>query len=126
MYINYNPNPLQNHVGDCTVRAISKALNQDWEDTYLNLCLYGFSMCDMPSSNAVWGAYLKSKGFERFVIPNTCPNCYSVKEFCEENPEGTFLLALGSHVVAVENGNYYDIWDSGNEIPIYFWKRKED
>ena len=126
MYINYNPNPLQNHVGDCTVRAISKVLNQDWEDTYLNLCLYGFSMCDMPSSNAVWGAYLKSKGFERFVIPNTCPNCYSVKEFCEENPEGTFLLALGSHVVAVENGNYYDIWDSGNEIPIYFWKRKED
>ena len=126
MYINYNPNPLQNHVGDCTVRAISKVLNQDWEDTYLNLCLFGFSMCDMPSSNSVWGAYLKSKGFERFVIPNTCPKCYSVKEFCEENPEGTFLLALGSHVVAVENGNYYDIWDSGNEIPIYFWKRKED
>lgn len=29
-YTHYNPNPAQKSVGDCTVRAISKALDQSW------------------------------------------------------------------------------------------------
>ena len=33
MWKKYNPNPKGACVGDCTVRAISKALNQSWEDT---------------------------------------------------------------------------------------------
>ena len=33
----YNPNPVSGQrVGDCTVRAISKATGQDWETTYAN------------------------------------------------------------------------------------------
>ena len=83
-------------------------------------------MSDMPSSNHVWGAYLMSKGFERHIIPNTCPDCYTVKDFCEEHPEGTYILATGSHVVAVIDGDYYDTWDSGDEIPIYFWEEAQD
>ncbi len=65
MFERYNPNPQGRVVGDCTVRAISKALGQSWEQTYIGLCLQGFLMGDMPSSNAVWGAYLRSKGFRR-------------------------------------------------------------
>lgn len=33
-YINFNPNPDRKLVGDCVIRAISKAMNQSWEDTY--------------------------------------------------------------------------------------------
>lgn len=124
MYIHYNPNPSKNLVGDCVIRAISKITNNDWIDTYIAIVVKGLEMHDMPSSNSVWGAYLYDQGFRRYIIPNTCPDCYSVKDFCEDNPKGEFMLATGTHVIAVEDGNYYDTWDSGNEIPIYYWRKE--
>ena len=66
----------------------------------------------------------KKQGYSRFVIPNTCPYCYTVKQFCKDHPYGKYLLALDGHVVAVIDGDYYDTWDSGNEVPIYFWKKE--
>lgn len=121
-YINYNPNPKGSYVGDCVIRALSKILDMDWERTYVELALQGFLMSDMPSSNHVWGSYLQGKGFQRHVIPNTCPDCYTVRDFCRDNPIGEYVLATGTHVVAVKNGDYYDSWDSGSEVPIYFWR----
>lgn len=126
MWKKYNANPLGKQVGDCTVRAISKVTKQSWEDAYSGMSVYGFMLCDMPSANCVWGAFLKSNGFTRNIIPDTCPDCYTVADFCADHPTGTYLLALSGHVVAVEDGDYYDSWDSGNEIPIYYWQRKDD
>ena len=123
-YIFYNPNPQRKLVGDCVVRAVSKVTGQDWEKTYIDLVLQGFIMSDMPSANYVCGAYLASRGFVREVIPNECPDCYTVKNFCEDNPEGTYVLATGSHVVAVIDGDYYDSWDSGEEVPMYMWRKE--
>lgn len=123
-YVFYNPNPSKNLVGDCVIRAISRVTGQGWEKTYIELALQGFIMNDMPSANYVWGAYLISKGFIRNVIPNTCPECYTVKDFCRDYPEGTYLLATGNHVIAVIDGNYFDSWDSGDEVPIYYWEKE--
>ena len=125
-FTQYNANPDGNNVGDCTVRAISTVLWQDWDRTYIEMCLQGFIMKNMPSGNHVWGAYLKTKGFRREVLPNECPDCYTVRDFCRDHPEGVFLLALDSHVVAVIDGCYYDTWDSGDRVPLYFWYKKED
>lgn len=38
-FIQYNPNPRGNRVGDCVIRAISKATGRDWETTYAGVCL---------------------------------------------------------------------------------------
>ena len=121
-YIYFNPNPSGKRVGDCVIRAVGKLTEQDWETTYLEIAMAGFELCDMPSSNNVWAAYLKRKGYRRRVIPDTCPNCYTVRDFCRDYPHGRFLLATGSHVVAVVNGDYFDAWDSGDEVPVYFWE----
>lgn len=126
MWINYNANPAGRQVGDCAVRAVSKVLDEDWEQSYSGTALQGFMLCDMPSANHVWGAYLRSKGFKRHIIPDTCPDCYSVKDFCKDHPKGRFLLALSGHVVCIIDGNYFDTWDSGNEIPLYYWQRKDE
>lgn len=81
-------------------------------------------MHDMPSSNAVWGAFLKKEGFKRYIIPNECPDCYTVEDFCIDNPRGTYVLATGTHAVCVRDGFFYDTWDSGKELPIYYFTKE--
>ena len=123
MYIYFNPNPDGKAVGDCVIRAIVLATGKSWEDVYVGIADAGLAMSDMPQSNAVWGAYLRRLGYRRYVLPNSCPDCYRVKEFCFDHPRGTYLLATGEHVVAVKDGDYYDSWDSGNEVPVYYWRK---
>lgn len=125
MYSYYNANPYKIRVGDCVIRAISKALNQPWEDTYIDLTIQGYLMGDLLSSNAVWGAYLKSKRFTRDIISNDCPECYTIEDFCNEHPKGTYIIGTGTHAVCVEDGVIYDTWMSGGEVPIYFYYKGE-
>lgn len=119
-YIKYNQNPCDKLVGDCTVRALATLLGRHWERIYVSLCLLGYDMCDMPSSKSVVSEYLKQEGFERHIIPENCMGC-TVEEFARRNNHGTYLLATDTHVVPVIDGYYIDSWNSGNEIPIYYW-----
>lgn len=125
MYIEYNPNPTGRSVDDCAVRAVAKALDVDWETAYIEMCSNGLAMGDMPHADSVWGSVLRQKGFYRRSIPNYCPNCYTIRDFCRDNPEGIFVLGTGTHTATVVDGDLYDSWDSSREIPIYVWYRKE-
>lgn len=125
MYSYFNCNPKGNRVGDCVIRAISKALNMSWEDVYIDLTIQGYIMGDLLSSNAVWNAYLKSKGFKREIISNDCPECYTINDFCEEYPKGVYVIGTGSHAVCVVDGTIFDTWQSGDETPIYFYRKEE-
>jgi hypothetical protein len=124
MYREYNPNPNNKRVGDCVVRAISKALNQSWEETYIELCLLGYIMGDLPSSNRVWDNYLKTQGFSRHIVTAECLDCYTINDFCNEYPQGTYVIGTGSHAVCIENGVAFDSWNSLDETPIYFYKKE--
>lgn len=125
MYREYNPNPTGRRVGDCAVRAISVALDVDWETAFLMLARNAYAMGDMPSADSVWGALLRQNGFYREAIPNTCPECYTAEQFSADHPKGTFVLGFGGHVATVKDGDIYDSWDSSQEIPVYAWYRKE-
>lgn len=121
----HNENPAGRNVGDCSVRAVALALRVDWETAYEMICRAGLAMADMPSSNAVWGAVLRQNGFYRYAVSNTCPDCYTVRDFADDHPVGTYVVGTGNHVVTIINGIVYDSWDSRNEIPQYYWTRKE-
>ena len=124
MFRSTNPNPKKKITGDCVVRAISIATNQSWMAVYSDLSVLGAEECDIMTSNSLWDDYLYQHNFVRYIIPNDC-RCYTVRNFCYDHPEGTYILATGTHVVAVIDGDYYDTWDSGNEIPIYYFKKEE-
>lgn len=125
MFIEYNPNPVNHQrVGDCVIRALSKALGKSWDEIYWDLCDMGYYAGDWGNSNAVWGAYLRDHGFTRHAIPADYVDSYTIKDFSEDHPHGTFILALDSHVVCVQDGNYYDSWKSGNELPHYYWAKE--
>lgn len=80
-------------------------------------------MHDWGNSDPVWGAYLRSRGFSRSVIPNSCPDCYTIADFAENHPRGEYVLGTGKHAVAVVDGVIYDTWDSSREIPIFYYER---
>lgn len=121
MWVEYEGNPCGSGEDDCAIRAISIVLDIDWETAYMMLANMGLMMCKIMNHNAVISAVLRQNGFKRIVIPNDCPDCYSVSDFCDDNPSGMYVLGTGSHVVAVIDGDYYDAWDSGKEIPQYAW-----
>lgn len=125
MYIHYNPNPMGKDVGDCVVRALCKVLGiDDWRSIFLKICIKGYEFYDMPSSNSIWELVLFDYGFKPALLPNTCPRCYTLKQFCKDYPIGRYLVATGSHVIAVIDGNYYDTGDSGNEVVTYFYYKE--
>lgn len=124
MFIPTNPNPNNKYTGDCVIRAICIAEDKEWDDVYLELMVKGYAMKDMIESNELWNSYLHGLGYSRYIIPDSCPDCYSVREFAQDHPQGRYILGTGTHAVAVINGDYYDTWDSGHKVPIYFWRKE--
>lgn len=124
MYKFFNPNPERLLVDDCVIRAICKITGKDWEQVYTELFVEGLKFHDWPWRNFIWSNYLLSNGFEQNLLPDTCPRCFTVKDFCREFPVGEYILAIGDHVVAVVDGDYYDTRDSGDEVPVYYWKKR--
>lgn len=124
MYEYYNPNPTGRlSAGDCAIRAVAKALDTSWEKAFWEIALDAFYMGDVMSSNSVWGAVLRQHGFHREGLPNLCPDCYTAKDFCRDNPKGVFVLGFGNHVATVVDGTLFDSWNSSSEIPQYFWTK---
>ena len=125
-FIYYNENPDDLRVGDCVVRAISKIENMSWYDVYIDICAQGMCLSDMPDSNRVWMAYLKNLGYKLTLFPSDCPNCFTIEDFCERYPKGKFLVSTGSHLVAIEDSDFFDTWDSSKEIVIYYFVKEND
>ena len=123
-WISYNPNPVKADAGDCAVRAVAKALDISWEKAYTKLSMAGYLMCDMPNADWVWGSVLRKEGFSREILPNTCPDCYTVADFCHDNPRGVFVVKSENHVATVVNGTLFDSWNSEQKVPIYFWRKE--
>lgn len=121
-FIRYNENPHKNDTIDCAIRAISTFLDLDWDDVYVDLCVEGFIQKDMPNKNYIWDKYLTRQGFKQYLVPNECPNCITVDNFASTHAGGKYLLGTGSHVIAIIDGDYYDTWDSGDELPLYYYK----
>ena len=125
MWRKFNNNPVGRKTGDCVVRAISVALNISWDDAHYMLSELSRAMGEMPSADDVWGAVLRQHGFRRSAIPNTCPDCYTTKDFAQDHPHGVYVLGFGGHCTAVIDGVVWDAWDSRDEVPQFFWYRED-
>jgi hypothetical protein len=120
MWVYYNPNPKNKNTGDCAVRAISKAFDVSWDKAKTYLDAYSMDEAEVETSDIVWGRILSEHGFRMQSV--YCESCRcNLIDFCRNHPVGKYVVKLPNHVVCVENGDYYDSWDSGNEVPIYCW-----
>lgn len=122
MYKFYNPNPCARFVGDCVIRAITKAEKMTWNEVYISVCIFGLVFCNMPSGNDIWTAFLEYRGYRQYNLPTSRERCLTVRNFCREYPTGNYIVGTGTHVVAVVDGDYYDSWDSGNQVVDRYFK----
>ena len=124
IFVKWNPNPVGARVEDCAQRAIAAALGVDWDTASDMIYEMAKAMGTTTHDDAAWGAVLRRAGFRRAVIPNSCPDCYTVEDFCYDHPRGVYVLKLSGHVVTVTNGHALDTWDSTGETVSYYWYRR--
>lgn len=123
-YYYKNENPDNKFVDDCIIRAIATATDKSWDDIYWELSVQGYKDKDKLDGNTVWGSYLIHHGFQAHRLPDTCPFCYTVKDFVRDNPHGIYLVGDGAHLVAVVDGFYIDNWDSGDRTVLFYFEKQ--
>ena len=115
----YQPNKkdLKDQYGDCTIRALSKALGVTWLEAFDKM----IPLCREYQVSNVFGApssierqIVERLGFTYHGISNKRGSKRpTVDSFAKDHPEGTFILNVANHEVACVDGKYYDTWDSG-------------
>ena len=116
----YQPNKmdLKDKYGDCTIRALSKALGITWLEAFdamIPICRENqlSNIFDCPSVKRA--TLLQRLGFIYQGVSNK-KGCKrpTVDGFAKDHPNGIYIASVANHVVAVVDGKYFDTWDSGS------------
>ena len=114
MWRYYNANPLGRHVSDCTIRAISLATEQTWDDTYKELSEYsriqGITFSEVEFIND-----FLAERYERHCPPRQAK---TIKDFMKLNLPGRWLITMKGHITCVVDGVLYDTFDCSDN---YIW-----
>lgn len=127
LYKYYQPNKkdIKDQYGDCVIRALTKALNMEWLEVFDEITPLSRELQIPFNVKPCYETYLtKVKGFTYKGISNTKGTKRpTVSTFAKEHKEGTYILRVAHHLVAVVNGHYYDTWDSGNKSLYGYWTK---
>ena len=117
-YFQPNKKDLKDQYGDCTIRALSKALNVSWLEAFdkqIPLCreAQASNIFDVPIK--IRNEFMEKLGFTYFGISNKKGSHRpTVDTFTKSHPKGTYILSVANHVVASVDGKYYDTCDCGD------------
>ena len=140
-YEYYNPNPKLRHkkdgtpmgwhVGDCSTRALSKALDLGWLEVFKLQCEEATKRCVETNSLKVCDAILTANGFTKGKISQEWikrhhrrPTVEMVAEWAKDNlgyKKLVFECNSRAHLTAVENNTLYDVWDCSDTVAWKFW-----
>lgn len=125
-YQYYQPNKkdLKDKVGDCQIRALSKALGLSWLETFdliTPICreqqVMAIFSCDLEKTKEA----MSRLGFTYQGVSNKKGSKRpTVSTFAKTHPKGVYIANVAHHEVAVVDGKYFDTWDSG-ECCLYGW-----
>lgn len=126
----YQPNKLdlKDKYGDCTIRAISKVFDLSWQDTFI-LCEPIIKKYQLLPNYFFFAGQenqvVEMLGLIRYKVSNKKGSKRpTVQSFAATHPNGTYLLKVAHHVVAVVDGYYYDTWDCGNKCLYGYYEKK--
>lgn len=124
MFIYFNANPYGRLVNDCTVRAISLATGNTWNETYKELSDFARIQGTMFDDVMYIDGYL-DKMFNK--IYNKKDGRLTVKDFIKKFPIGTYLITMRGHITCCIDGYIYDTFFPGDRLvwDAYEVKRKD-
>lgn len=121
----YQPNKkdLKDELGDCVVRALTKAYNMEWVDVFEALLPYAREFQCMPNQNKCYEAYINANGGKWIGCKaSKGTKRPTPKTFARDHSTGTYILRLAHHLVTVQDGKYFDTWDSGDRSVYGYWE----
>lgn len=124
MFLYYNANPLGNQVNDCTVRAISLATGQTWDNTYKELSTFAQAQGMMLDEVRYIDEYLDRK-FEKVYGWNETGKM-TVGDFIGQHPNGIYLITMAGHITCGIDGCIYDTFDPRQRIVWAAYKVRKD
>lgn len=114
----FNPNPKQKKIGDCTLRAYCAAFNISWEEAFdiaSEIAKENASMIQYVSDKVLtqhFGCTLDENYNKKKV---KAKDRITIAEFATTHPYGVYILSLRNHLVTLRNGEYWDSWDCGDK-----------
>jgi hypothetical protein len=118
MYKFHNNNALGLFENDCTVRAISTATGNSWDDTYKHLSNTARLRGTMMDDKDFIKDYLDEHYDRMYDIPET------VGEVAGAYPNNVLLITMNGHITCAVYGVIYDSFDCRERIAEYCWKIK--
>lgn len=128
-YKYYQPNKkdVKDKYGDCTIRALSKAFNISWIDAFdmtIPYCREYQTSNIFDMDNKKVQEVMSRLGFKYYGISNKKGTKRpTVESFAKEHKNGTYLLSVSHHIVAVVDGIYYDTWNCGRKSLYGFYEK---
>ena len=95
----YNANPKKRITTDCVIRAITTALEQDYNTTVMEMAAMQCETGYDDGDTKLYNKYLQSKGWVKHAQPRKADNTkYTGKEFCKELNHN--IMAVGKTIIA--------------------------
>ncbi len=125
MFNYYNANPYGRLVNDCTVRSISLATGDSWNETYKELSDFARMQGSMFDDVMYIDSYL-DKMFNKVYQRNN-ERKLTVSEFIKQHPIGIFLITMRGHITCCIDGIIYDTFYPGDRLvwDVYEVKRRD-
>lgn len=115
MYKFHNNNSLGLFTNDCTIRAISTATNNTWDDTYEHISNIARLKGKMMDDKYFIKEYLNERYKKIDNIPQT------VGEASGIFPDNILIIATNNHLVCSKYGVVYDSFDSRKLSALDCW-----
>ena len=115
MYKFHNNNSLGLFTNDCSIRALSTATNNTWDDTYEHLSNIARMNGKMMDDKFFIQEYLDDRYTRIEEIPQT------VGEVAGMFKDNVLLITMQGHITCSKYGVVYDSFDCRNRIAEYCW-----
>jgi hypothetical protein len=113
----HNENPKGRLIGDCVIRALSKATGKSWDEVYEELYIIGKKKKRMMNDPKVYKVFLEQQGFKLSPARRDENNkMITVEEFSYNVDADTmYVIHTRKHLTIVFNGDIYDTWNTGEQ-----------